>query len=69
MRRLVLALTLAAGVSGAAAFDPLGSRGELAAVAPPGQLPLDAGLVGGPACPGPLPAPAAGGTRYGHRSV
>ena len=62
MRRLALALMLAATWGSAAAFDPLVSGRDLAGLPPPGQLPLDADVVGGPACPGPLPAPVAGGT-------
>ena len=62
MRRLALALMFAAAWGSAAAFDPLVSGRDLASLPQPGQLPLDAELVGGPACPGPLPAPVAGGT-------
>ena len=58
MRRLVrfAALLAAIAATSAHAFDPLGSQRDLAGLAPPGLLPLDAELVGGPACPGPLPA-------------
>ena len=53
MRRVALALTALAVWGSAQAFDPLGSERLLAALPPPGQLPLDAELAGGPACPAP----------------
>lgn len=54
-RRLswILAVLLS---SSAWAFDPLRSAADLAAAPSPGTVPLDAELVGGPRCPGPLPA-------------
>jgi outer membrane protein len=56
MRRRWAGLALILACCGAQAFDPLGSERDLAALPPPGLLPLDAELVGGPACPGPLAA-------------
>ena len=56
MRRRWMGLALILACCGAQAFDPLGSERDLAALPPPGLLPLDAELVGGPACPGPLAA-------------
>ena len=53
MRRVALALTALAAWGSAQAVDPLGSERLLAALPPPGQLPLDAELAGGPACPAP----------------
>jgi hypothetical protein len=46
-------LVLLAVWSSALAFDPLASEARLAALPPPGQVPLDAELVGGPECPAP----------------
>ena len=51
MKRLLISLVLLAVWSGALAFDPLASEARLAALPPPGQVPLDAELVGGPECP------------------
>lgn len=53
MKRLLISLVLLAVWSGALAFDPLASEARLAALPPPGQVPLDAELVGGPECPAP----------------
>ena len=51
MKRLLISLVLLAVWSGALAFDPLASESRLAALPPPGQVPLDAELAGGPECP------------------
>ena len=53
MKRLLISLVLLAVWSSALAFDPLASEARLAALPPPGQVPLDAELVGGPECPAP----------------
>ena len=53
MKRLLISLVLLAVWSGALAFDPLASEARLAALPPPGQVPLDAELAGGPECPAP----------------
>ena len=51
MKRLLLSLVLLAVWSSALAFDPLASEARLAALPPPGRVPLDAELAGGPECP------------------
>ena len=51
MKRLLISLMLLAVWSGALAFDPLASEARLSALPPPGQVPLDAELAGGPECP------------------
>ncbi|MCK6388550.1 MAG: hypothetical protein L6Q65_13245, partial [Zoogloea sp.] len=53
MKRLLISLVLLAAWSSALAFDPLASDARLAALPPPGRVPLDAELVGGPECPAP----------------
>ena len=47
MKRLLISLVLLAVWSSALAFDPLASEARLAALPPPGQVPLDAELAGG----------------------
>lgn len=54
MRRRIVAVGLFVLCSVAQAFDPLGSERDLGAVPPLGQVPLDAELVGGSACPPPF---------------
>jgi outer membrane protein len=54
MRRRIVAAGLFVLCSVAQAFDPLGSERDLGAVPPLGQVPLDAELVGGSACPPPF---------------
>ena len=51
MKRLLISLVLLAVWSSALAFDPLASEARLAALPPPGRVPLDAELAGGPECP------------------
>lgn len=51
MKRLLLSLVLLAVWSSALAFDPLASEARLAVLPPPGRVPLDAELAGGPECP------------------
>ncbi len=51
MKRLLISLVLLAVWSSVLAFDPLASEARLAALPPPGRVPLDAELAGGPECP------------------